>query len=89
VLTAGLRFNKTLPLNVHNIMSLGYVDTIPIAMFYPPGSPALKSEHAARFNTFLDVAPMALLQPSFSITQRSAAEQRDVVWDSERSWTFD
>jgi hypothetical protein len=63
VLTAGLRFNKTLPLNVHNIMSLGYVDTIPIGMFYPPGSPALKSEHAARFNTFLDVAPMALLQP--------------------------
>jgi carbohydrate-selective porin OprB len=63
LLTAGLRFNEPLPLNIHNTMSLGYVRNSLSPQFLPPGLPAWKTEQGVEFNTLLDVAHMLLLQP--------------------------
>src|SRR6202030_647249 len=60
VLTAGLRFNEPLPLNIHNTMSLGYVRNSLSPQFLPPGLPAWKTEQGVEFNTLLDVAHMLL-----------------------------
>ena len=62
-LTAGLRFNEPLPLNIHNTMSLGYVRNSLSPQFLPPGTSAWKTEHGVEFNALLDVLPMLLLQP--------------------------
>jgi porin len=63
LLTAGLRFNEPLPVNLHNTMSLGYVRNSLSPQFLPPGMPAWKSEQGVEFNALLDVLPMLLLQP--------------------------
>jgi porin len=63
LLTTGLRFNEPLPLNIHNTMSLGYVQNNLSRQFLPPGAPAWKTEHGVEFNTLLDPLPMLLLQP--------------------------
>jgi len=63
LLTAGLRFNEPLPVNVHNTMSLGYVRNSLSPQFGPPGAPAWKAERGVEFNTLLDPLPMLLLQP--------------------------
>jgi porin len=63
LLTAGLRFNEPLPLNIHNTMSLGYVRNSLSPQFLPVGTPAWKPEHGVEFNALLDVLPMLLLQP--------------------------
>jgi carbohydrate-selective porin OprB len=63
LLTAGLRFNEPLPVNVHNTMSLGYVRNSLSPQFRLPGTPAWKAEHGVEFNTLLDPLPMLLLQP--------------------------
>jgi porin len=63
LLTAGLRFNEPLPVNVHNTMSLGYVRNSLSPQFRPPGAPAWKAERGVEFNTLLDPLPMLLLQP--------------------------
>ncbi len=63
LLTAGLRFNEPLPLNIHNTMSLGYVRNSLSQQFLPQGTPPWKMEHGVEFNTLLDVAHMLLLQP--------------------------
>ena len=63
VLTAGLRFNEPLPLQIHNTMSLGYVRNSLSSRFRAPGMPSPKTEHGFEFNGLLDVAPMVLLQP--------------------------
>jgi porin len=63
LLTAGLRFNEPLPLNIHNTMSLGYVRNSLSPQFLPVGTPAWKTEQGVEFNALLDVLPMLLLQP--------------------------
>jgi len=63
MLTAGLRFNEPLPLQIHNTMSLGYVQNRLSQQFVPQGAPQWKPEHAIEFNTLLDPLPMLLLQP--------------------------
>jgi porin len=63
LLTAGLRFNEPLPLDIHNSMSLGYVRNSLSPQFLPPGMTAWKTEQAIEFNTLLDPLPMLLLQP--------------------------
>ena len=63
LLTAGLRFNEPLPLNIHNTMSLGYVRNSLSPQFLPPGTPTWKTEQGVEFNTLLDPLPMLLLQP--------------------------
>jgi len=63
LLTAGLRFNEPLPLNVHNTMSLGYLRNNLSSQFLQPGMPSFRTEQGVEFNTLLDVAPMLLLQP--------------------------
>jgi carbohydrate-selective porin OprB len=62
VLTAGLRFNEPLPLQIHNTMSLGYVRNSLSPQFLPRGTPS-RAEHGFEFNVLLDPAPMLLLQP--------------------------
>ena len=62
ILTAGLRFNEPLPVNIHNTMSLGYVRNNLSSQFLP-GMPAWKTEQGVEFNALLDVLPMLLLQP--------------------------
>src|SRR5215813_10301734 len=42
ILTAGLRFNEPLPLNIHNTMSLGYVQNRLSQQFVPKGTPPWK-----------------------------------------------
>ncbi|MCU1220354.1 MAG: Carbohydrate-selective porin [Candidatus Angelobacter sp.] len=59
LLTAGLRFNEPLPLRRHNTMSVGYVQNRLSQQFVPNSRP----ENGAEFNTLVDVAPMAFLQP--------------------------
>jgi porin len=61
--TAGLRFNEPLPLNIHNTMSLGYVRNSLSSQFLPPGMLAWKTEQGVEFNTLLDPLQMVLLQP--------------------------
>jgi len=63
ILTAGVRFNEPLPLNIHNTMSLGYVENRLSQQFVPPGAPPFNTEHGVEFNTLLDPLPMLLLQP--------------------------
>ena len=63
LLTAGLRFNEPLPLDIHNTMSLGYVRNSLSPQFLPPGMTAWKTEQGVEFNALLDVLPMLLLQP--------------------------
>lgn len=63
ILTGGVRFNEPLPLNIHNTMSLGYVQNRLSQQFIPPGAPPFKTEHGVEFNTLLDPLPMLLLQP--------------------------
>jgi porin len=63
LLTAGLRFNEPLPLNIHNTMSLGYVRNSLNSQFLPPGMTAWNSEQGVEFNTLLDPLPMLLVQP--------------------------
>ncbi len=62
-LTAGLRFNEPLPLQIHNTMSLGYVQNRLSQQFDQQGAPPFKPEHAVEFNVLLDLLPMLLLQP--------------------------
>jgi porin len=62
VLTAGLRFNEPLPLQIHNTMSFGYVRNSLSPQFLPRGTPS-RAEHGFEFNVLLDPAPMLLLQP--------------------------
>ena len=62
-LTAGVRFNEPLPVNIHNTMSLGYVRSSLSPQFLPPSVPAWKTEQGVEFNTLLDPLPMLLLQP--------------------------
>ena len=61
--TAGLRFNEPLPLQIHNTMSLGYVQNRLSQQFVPQGAPQWRPEHGIEFNTLLDPLPMLLLQP--------------------------
>jgi hypothetical protein len=63
ILTAGARFNEPLPLNIHNTMSLGYVQNRLSQQFVSEGAPPFKTEHGVEFNTLLDPLPMLLLQP--------------------------
>ncbi len=63
MLTAGLRFNEPLPLQIHNTMSVGYVQNRLSQQFVSQGEPRWKPEHAIEFNTLLDPLPMLLLQP--------------------------
>jgi len=63
ILTAGLRFNEPLPLNIHNTMSLGYVQNRLSQQFVPKGTPPWKPEYGVEFNTLLDPLPMLLVQP--------------------------
>lgn len=63
MLTVGLRFNEPLPLNIHNTMSLGYVQNRLSQQFVPGGTPQFKPEHGVEFNMLLDPLPMLLLQP--------------------------
>src|SRR5258705_7309544 len=63
LLTAGLRFNEPLPLNIHNTMSLGYVRNSLSSQFPPPGLRSSNTEQGVEFNTLLDPLPMLLLQP--------------------------
>jgi len=63
LLTAGLRFNEPLPVNIHNTMSLGYVRNSLSPQYLPVGAPAWKTEQGVEFNTLLDPLPMLLLQP--------------------------
>ena len=63
LLTAGLRFNETLPLPIHNTMSLGYVRNSLSSQLLSPDMPAWKTEQGVEFNALLDVLPMLLLQP--------------------------
>jgi porin len=63
LLTAGLRFNEPLPLDIHNTMSVGYVRNSLSPQFLPPGMTAWKTEQAIEFNALLDPLPMLLLQP--------------------------
>jgi hypothetical protein len=50
LLTAGLLFNQTLPLPIHNTMSLGYEQNRISQQFVPEGTPRFKPEHGAEFN---------------------------------------
>jgi len=63
LLTAGLRFNESLPLHIHNTMSLGYVRNSLSSQFLPPGMTERKTEEGVEFNALLDILPMLLLQP--------------------------
>jgi carbohydrate-selective porin OprB len=63
IITAGLRFNEPLPLNIHNTMSLGYVQNRLSQQFVPQGAPPFKAEQGVEFNALLDPLPMLLLQP--------------------------
>ena len=63
ILTAGVRFNEPLPLNIHNTMSLGYVQNRLSQQFVPAGAPPFNTEHGVEFNTLLVPLPMLLLQP--------------------------
>ena len=63
ILAAGVRFNEPLPLNIHNTMSLGYVQNRLSQQFVPKGAPPFKTEHGVEFNALLDPLPMLLLQP--------------------------
>jgi hypothetical protein len=63
LLTAGLRFNEPLPLQIHNTMSLGYVRNSLSPRFLPRGMPARKTEHGFEFNVLLGVGRILLLQP--------------------------
>ena len=63
LLTAGLRFNEPLPINIHNTMSLGYVRNSLSQQFVPAGLGSWKVENGVEFNTLLDPLPMLLLQP--------------------------
>jgi len=81
LLTAGLRFNEPLPVNVHNTMSLGYVRNSLSPQFRLPGAPAWKAEHGVEFNTLLDPLPMLLLQPVIQYYANvGAGVQRAVVF---------
>jgi porin len=62
-LTAGLRFNEPLPLNIHNTMSLGYVRNSLSPQFPPSGQAFWRVENGLELNTLLDPLPMLLLQP--------------------------
>ena len=63
MLTAGLRLNESLPLAIHNTMTLGYVQNRLSEQFAPTGEPPWRPEHAIEFNALLDLLPMLLLQP--------------------------
>ncbi|HTC62799.1 MAG TPA: carbohydrate porin [Candidatus Saccharimonadales bacterium] len=63
LLTAGLRFNEPLPLNIHNTMSLGFVRNSLSPDFLPSGTSSWRTEQGVEFNALLDVLPMMLLQP--------------------------
>ena len=61
-LTAGLRFNESLPLGFHNSISLGYVRNSLSSDFFPPGMVAWKTEHGVELNVLLNYGPF-LVQP--------------------------
>jgi porin len=63
LLTAGLRFNEPLPVNIHNTISLGYVRNTLSPQFPPSGQASWRVENGVEFNTLLDPLPMLLLQP--------------------------
>jgi carbohydrate-selective porin OprB len=63
ILTAGVRLNEPLPVNIHNTMSLGYVQNRLSQQFVTPGAPPFNTEHGVEFNTLFDPLPMLLLQP--------------------------
>ena len=75
ILTAGLRFNEPLPLDIHNTMSLGYVrNSLELAV--SPAWMPLEDRAGVEFNALLDVLPMLLLQPVI---------QYYVKWEAARS----
>jgi carbohydrate-selective porin OprB len=63
MLTAGLRFNEPLPLEIHNTVSLGYVQNSLSSLFLSPGAPPWRTERGVEFNALLNVLPMIILQP--------------------------
>ncbi len=63
LLTAGLCFNESLPVNFHNTMSLGYVRNSLSSEHLPAGVSAWKAKQGVELNTLLEVLPMLLLQP--------------------------
>jgi hypothetical protein len=81
LLTAGLRFNETLPVNFHNTMSLAYVRNSLSPQFLPSGMPAWKSEQGVEFNALLVILPMLLLQPVVQYYENvGGGTQRAVVF---------
>jgi carbohydrate-selective porin OprB len=81
MLTAGLRFNEPLPLAIHNILSLGYVQNSLSSQFLLPGSSAWKTERGVEFNALLNVLPMIILQPVLQYYANvGAGPQRAVVF---------
>jgi hypothetical protein len=83
--SAGLRFNEPLPLQIHNTMSLGYVQNLLSQEFVAPVEAPSKPEHAIEFNALHDPLPMLLLQPVFNISPLWAQKAVMLLfWDSEQ-----
>jgi porin len=77
-ITAGLRFNEPLPLDMHNTISLGYVRNSLSQAFAPAGT-SFRNEHAFELNVLLDVAPMLRLQPVFQYYLNAGGGTNDVA----------
>ena len=80
-LTAGLRFNESIPLHIHNTVALGYVQNSLSSQFLSPHAAAWKEERAVECNVRFDIAPMLTLQPVVQYyTNVAGSSQRAAVF---------
>lgn len=80
VLTAGLRFNELLPLQIHNTFSAGYVRNKLNPLFLPIGGTPYRPEHGFEANMLFNVRPMIMIQPAIQyIANVGGGNQRAVV----------